>query len=156
MFRILITCSLVSLSAARIASSQAQPPNPSDTGMKSSSASATENLSVKPDSSLPSRYGIARPPVPVQPIATAHKRSGICRRITRSKCVDSGALIGLVAGILLGSALGPQPEYQSVNNWFGPFPEQKCVANCAPTHLPIYFGIGGSALGALAGWLLSR
>ena len=98
-------------------------------------------------------------PEPVSPIAIPRERSGICGSISRAKCTLWGALLLGSIGYWVGESASPQPKYEKLGLLDGGdiFGGETCYANCdVVPHKAIVFGLVGSGLGALGGWLIGR
>lgn len=73
----------------------------------------------------------------------------------RWKCVLTSALVGAGAGILIGNAIGAEPEYKTEYSIFGPY--DRCVAHCQDRHTNASrFGSAGLVIGAGTSFFLTR
>lgn len=75
--------------------------------------------------------------------------------VRRWRCVLAGAFLGAGAGMLIGSALAAEPQYEPENTIFGTV--NKCVAHCDDKgRNAARFGIAGIAIGAGVSFFLTR
>ena len=155
MLRILISLVLVTTLRSPSASAQLPLPLLSDTTVNQ----AGDTVSAAGDSSIMrSRDVSSRRPKPAEPIAIPKQRSGICGSVTRVKCALYGALIAGSVGYFVGQAASAQPKYEKLGLLDGGsiFGGDVCTAHCGIPHKAIVFGLSGSAVGSLAGWLIGR
>ena len=133
-------------------SAQANPGAPRDTVAKMDTTTAGDSSVMR------SLNQSSHRPEAVSPIVIPRERSGICGSISQWKCTLYGALLVGSIGYLVGEAASPKPKYEQLGLLDGGsiFGGETCYANCDVPHKAIVFGLVGSGLGALGGWLIGR
>jgi len=151
----------ICLATLSFASAQAQLPTSLHNSVTIEAGSLNGAKAVPDIAPLVARYGISRQPLPANRVAavSVEDGSGVCSS-RRTICIAVGALVGGIAGGLVGTMFEPKPEYgptESGYDFFGDYYSwQPCVAKCEPGNAVLYSAIGGSIIGGAAAWLLGR
>jgi len=138
----------LALTAGVATSAQSQTPR-TDTAV----IAVNDTTAVTADSSIMRISHELPRPVAMARIEVSRERVGICKSIPRWKCAAYGALMVGALGYAIGEGMSAQPEYANVGFLFT---HEECVKHCGMPHKAVVFGLSGSAVGGLAGWLIGR